>query len=1057
MRPVWRPGAAWALALAGSLLAWDAGADEAVPRFNRDVRPILSDNCYKCHGPDKAQRKAGLRLDDRAAALEAGAFEPGDAAASELVRRISSADPDERMPPPESNLSLTPEQIATLRAWVEGGAEYEPHWSFIPVADVAVPEVADPQGWIRNPIDAFVLQRLNQEGVAPSPSADPAALLRRVTLDLTGLPPTLEELDAFLADKRPDAYERVVERLLASSAYGERMAYDWLDAARYADSYGYQNDRNSAVWPWRDWVIRAFNRNLPYDRFITYQLAGDLLPEPTQDQVLATAFNRLHRQTNEGGSIEEEFRIEYVADRTQTVATAFLGLTMECARCHDHKFDPISQEDYYRFSAFFNNIDESGLYSHFTDAIPSPSLLLYGEGQEARHIELKHAASTREAAARVTAGESGARFAAWLADPDRAVPEAKPVVHFAFEELVDNKTPDSAAPERPAELKYAPESIEGVVGKAVRFSGDSSVESKEAANFERTDPFSLTQWLRCAAHPPHTVVAHRTMAETDAGSRGYELLLRDGKPTFSLVHFWPGNAVRVQAKQPLPLDEWVHVAVTYDGSSRADGVRIYVNGQEAALEVIRDNLFKTIRYEDPNSQPSLVLGARFRDAGFKDGAIDEFRVYDRALSALEVQGIVQGDGAAGRVKALVKTRGTDPTAEALLRGYFVAAVDEPTRAARNALKASREEESAFVQTLQEIMVMRELPERRQAYVLARGAYDQRTKPVEPGTPAAALPFPEEYPRNRLGLAQWMVDRRNPLTARVAVNRYWQLFFGRGLVLTQEDFGSQGQPPSHPDLLDYLAGRFMASGWDLKGLHRLIVTSATYRQASEPRPDLMERDPENALLARGPHTRLTAELLRDNALAASGLLVAKVGGPSVKPYQPAGLWEEVGPMSYTPDTGEGLYRRSLYTFWKRTSPPPSMLTFDATNREVCVVRREVTTTPLQALVLLNDPQFVEAARVLAERAATRHPEDARERVSAVFRTLTSRAPWPEELEVLCAAYEEQRALFAAAPDAAEAYREAGEKPVNAALDPVAVAATTAVAQAVMNFEEFQFKP
>ncbi len=1031
-----------------------AGAE---PSFNRVIRPILSENCFTCHGPDGAQRKAGLRLDDRSVALERDAFVPGNADESELIRRITSTDADEKMPPPDSNRSLTPEQIEALRAWIDGGAEYEPHWSFIPIPDTAPPAVDDPHGWIRNPIDAFVLERLRKEGIAPAPPADKATLLRRATFDLTGLPPTLEELDAFLADDSPDAYERAVDRLLASPAYGERMAYDWLDAARYADSYGYQNDRNSAVWPWRDWVIRAFNSNLSYDRFITYQLAGDLLPEPTQDQVLATAFNRLHRQTNEGGSIEEEFRLEYVADRTQTVATTMLGLTMECARCHDHKFDPITQRDFYEFSAFFNSIDEAGLYSHFTDAIPSPSLLLYDDEQRAAHEALKQAVDEREAAARAAVDGAEERFAAWEADPDRAVPSARPVVHFAFEDMAEEKTPDDAAPDRPAVLKWAPESVEGVVGRAVRFSGDSSVESEGAADFERTDAFTLALWLRRTEHVPHTVVVHRTLAETDAASRGYELLLRDGRPTFSLVHFWPGNAVRVQAAEPLRLGEWVHLAVTYDGSSRAAGVRIYVNGEPVALHAVRDNLFKTIRYENPEIKPALILGARFRDVGFKGGSIDEFYAFDRALSALEIQALARGEDAAARIDALRTAQPDAPETIELLREYYRAAVDEPLREARQALAAARAEEAAFVETLPEIMVMRELPQRRPAYLLARGAYDQKTVPVEPDTPDAVLPFPKEYPRNRLGLAQWLVDRRNPLTARVAVNRYWQLFFGQGLVLTQEDFGVQGRPPSHPELLDWLAGHFIASGWDLKGLHRLIVTSSTYRQASDVRPELEERDPGNVLLARGPHGRLTAELLRDNALAASGLLVPVVGGPSVKPYQPPGLWEEVGPMTYEPDTGDGLYRRSLYTFWKRTSPPPSMVTFDAPNREVCVVRREVTATPLQALVLLNDPQFVEAARALSERVTARHPDDVEGRVEALFRILTSRAPLPEELEVLCAAYNEQYAFFRAEPEGARAYLSVGEKPASTALDPVAVAAGTAVAQAVMNFEEFQFKP
>lgn len=1018
--------------------------------FNRTIRPILSDHCFQCHGPDKATRKAGLRLDERQSALDHGALVPGKPDASEIIKRITSADPEEVMPPPASNLKLTSEQIAQLRAWIEAGAEYQPHWAFMPVADTPLPVVDAPEGWRENPIDAFVLERLRREGIAPSGPADKATWLRRVTLDLTGLPPSLEALDAFLADQTPGAYERVVDGLLSSPAYGERMAYDWLDAARYADSYGYQNDRNSAVWPWRDWVIRAFNQNLPYDQFVIQQLAGDLLPSPTQDQMVATAFNRLHRQTNEGGSIDEEFRNEYVSDRTQTVATAFLGLTMECARCHDHKFDPITQQDYYQLSAFFNSIDESGLYSHFTDAIPSPSLLLYGEGQREEHLELKRAILAQEKAVDDAMRSAELRFEAWLADSRRVWPATTPSVHLDFESLEGDKTTDLARSDHPAKLKLEPERVDGAKGKAIRFSGENSVEIEGVADFERTDPFSMAMWIRVSRHVPYTVVAHHTMAASDAASRGYELLLIDGKPSFSLVHFWPGNALRVQAAEALPVGQWVHLAVTYDGSSRAYGVRLLVNGESMPFDVVRDNLFKTIRYDDPKGLPHLTLGARFRDVGFKEGALDEFQVYDRALSPAEVAALASG------ASLLDVVTGVDEASRDRARGYYLAAVDPLVTEARAALREARARESAFVQTLHEIMVMRELPQRRQAYVLTRGAYDQKALPVEPDVPEAILPFPTDYERNRLGLARWLVNRRNPLTARVAVNRYWQLFFGRGLVATQEDFGVQGQPPSHPELLDYLAARFMESGWDVKALHRLIVTSATYRQAPGPRLDLGDRDPANVLLAHGPHHRLQAELLRDHALAASGLLVPTVGGPSVKPYQPEGLWEEVGPMKYEPDSGEALYRRSLYTFWKRTSPPPSMVTFDATNREVCVVRREVTTTPLQALVLLNDPQFVEAARVLAESLTVRYPQDLRDRLVALFRTLTSRAPLSEELEVLMSAYEEQHRLFAVNPDLARAYACTGEKPSASSLDPVEVASTTAVAQVVMNFEEFQFR-
>ncbi|MCC6144738.1 MAG: DUF1549 domain-containing protein, partial [Candidatus Hydrogenedentes bacterium] len=533
-------------------------------QFNRDIRPILSDTCFACHGPDSATRKAGLRLDQRDVALEHKAIVPGDLTASELVERITSVDPDHRMPPPESNLSLTADEIARLQQWITEGAEYQPHWSLVPPPDmVPVPAVDAPTA-----IDAFVRARLQQEELAPSPEASKETLIRRLSFDLIGLPPTLEEIDAFLADDAPDAYEKLVDRLLASPAYGERMARDWLDVSRYADTFGYQNDIENEVWPWRDWVIRAFNDNLSYDDFIRWQLAGDLLDQPTQDQRLATAFNRLHRQTNEGGSVDEEFRVAYVGDRVETFANAFLGLTMQCARCHDHKFDPISQKDYFALSSFFDDIDESGLYSHFTKTAPSPSMLLYREGEQATHEELKAFITGAETEAEAARAKAADHIDAWLKDDRREVKEFEPVLHWPLESIAEGKTTDLADPKRPGAVSLNPATTDGRVGEAFLFDGENSVES-DAGDFERTDPFTIALWVKAPEHVPHTVVLHRTKAASDAASRGYELLLEEGKPTFSLVHFWPGNAIRVQAKEPIPVDTWTHIAIRYDGSSKA--------------------------------------------------------------------------------------------------------------------------------------------------------------------------------------------------------------------------------------------------------------------------------------------------------------------------------------------------------------------------------------------------------------------------------------------------------------------------------------------------------
>lgn len=1000
-------------------------ADDRSPVFNRVIRPILSDKCFKCHGPDSAARKADLRLDIRDVAVKAEAIVPGKPDNSLLVERVFSNDPQEVMPPPGSGKSLTADEKKLLRQWIAAGAEYQSHWSFIPVPkQIPVPSPQDGTKWVRNPIDAFVLERLQQAKIEPAAEASREKWLRRASFDLIGLPPTLEELDAFLADKTPAAYETAVDRLLKSTAYGERMANDWIDVARYADTFGYQSDRDMHVWPWRDWVIRAFNDNLPYDQFIVWQTAGDLLPDPTRDQYLATAFNRLHRQTNEGGSIEEEFRVAYIADRVNTNATAFLGLTFECCRCHDHKFDPLLQRDFYSLSAFFSNIDEHGLYSHFTETPPTPALLLYEGDQSARHQELLKKVREKEAElARVTA-EARQRFAQTTAAAPAA---AEPAAKFSFEDAKpagDNKP------------------VAGKIGQGLQFGGDDAFVCKGAGQFGRATPFSFALWLNPAEHKPRQMIFHRSVAAEDSAFRGYSLVLDNGHAVFSMIHFWPGNAIRVEAKAVLPIGQWTHVVVTYDGSSRAAGLAIYTNGQLAPLDVVRDKLTRDIVHRGEwgdSGAPELSLGARFRDSGFKGGIVDEFAVFNHELSPLEVAVIGGFDL---------------PTSESARFLHYVMHADEPYRAARAELLAARVAENDLVSQVRQIMVMKELPEPRPAHILRRGAYDSPGEIVGADTPASILPFPKDFPRNRLGLARWLVDDRNPLTARVTVNRYWQMFFGRGLVATSEDFGSQGQAPTHPELLDWLARHFIESGWNVKELCRLIVLSATYRQSTIPREvKLYADDPDNRLLGRGSRHRLPAEQIRDNALAVSRLLVGKIGGPSVMPYQPAGLWEESGTgKSYTQSHGEGLYRRSLYTFWRRTSPPPSMTAFDAVSREVCVARRERTATPLQSLILLNDPQFVEAARVLAEKLIKQETSTVDSRLTTAFRLLTSRAPSAAEVDILQKLYRDQREHFAKTPEDAKALLAVGEMPRDEKLDMSDVAALAMVVKMLLNFDE-----
>lgn len=727
--------------------------------FNFHVKPILSDRCFKCHGMDDQTREAGLRLDTKEGAFMAlgnakdhYAIIPNDAENSTLVERIYTADPTSVMPPPESNLKLTDFEKALLKKWIAQGAQWKKHWSFIPIQKPTVPKVED-EDWGHNEIDHFILRKLENNGIKPSPLASKEMLIRRLTFDLTGLPPSLEEVDNYLNDDSTDAYEKVVDRLLASQAYAERMTTEWLDLARYADTHGYQDDLERTMWPWRDWVIHAYAKNMPFDEFVRWQLAGDMLPDPSKEQIIATAFNRNHKITQEGGVIPEEYRTEYVADRAQTFGTAFLGLTMECARCHDHKYDPISQENYYQLFSFFNNVPEHGLIEKY-GGIPDPSIIL-----------------TKE-----------------------------------------------------------------------------------------------------------------------------------------------------------------EMATTLS----------FINNLDTVPEV-------------------------------------------------------------------------------------------------------------------QLLVMDEMEEPRQTYVLNRGAYDQPTVAVKPKTPESISSFPKELPRNRLGLADWLLSKENPLMARVTVNRFWQLIFGQGIVGTPDDFGNQGSLPTHPELLDWLATYFMDNEWNVKQTIKYIVQSSTYQQSAKIRPELLEIDPDNELLARAPRTRLSAEMIRDHALATSGLLVKKVGGPSVKPYQPEGLWAEKtgggggSTAKYIEDDGEKLYRRSLYTFWKRTVPPPSMMTFDAASRDFCTVKRQNTSTPLQALVLMNDPQILEACRVMAYQAIEKN-ENLDDRIAYMFRKATSRRPNAEELDILVDYYKEELQQFESQPENAAEYLTVGVYQQKEVLSIPEMAAYTIVANAIFNLDE-----
>jgi hypothetical protein len=1007
--------------------------------YARDVLPILSDACYHCHGPDEKARKAGLRFDtkDGAYRVKNGAtvFTPDKSGVSEIVRRITSSDPDEQMPPEDGVRKLTPAQIDTLKRWVEQGATWGVHWAFIAPRRPEIPKTSR-RDWVRDPIDAFVLARLEKEKLTPSTEADRATLIRRVTFDLTGLPPTSAEVQAFIDDKSLNAYENVVDRLLASPRYGERMAVEWLDVARFADTHGYQMDRERPTWPYRDWVIAAFNDNLPFDQFTTWQLAGDLLPNATKKQRLATAFNRMHMQNEEGGVIEEEFRVAYVVDRVNTMGTAWLGMTLECSRCHDHKYDPISQKDFYSLFAFFQNIDESGQTSYFTASTPVPTMLLSSDEQDAKLAELEAqiAAKGKQLDALSNDSAVAGEFDKWLASREQ-LPARLPglVAAYSFDEIKDGKVANAVDPAKPAKTHDNPTIAAGMA----KLDGENGFSFRDVGHFSRVDPFSLSLWLQTTELLPRQTVVHHSRAPIDAGSRGYELLLESGRVAFGLHHMWPGNSLKVVTQRAIKPGELTHVLVSYDGSSRAAGVRIYLNGAVEELEIIRDGLWKDITYD--GGEPDLAIGYRFRDNGFKGGTVDEFQVYNRALTPLEA--------------AHVAGKAADGAERGALLEYYLANVDTRAKSLRDELHALRKQQRDTIEPIPEAMVMKEMPRPKPAYVLKRGAYDAPGDPVSADTPASMPPFPGDQPRNRLGFAKWLLAPDHPLTARVTVNRIWQQMFGRGIVETSDNFGSQGAQPTHPELLDYLARTFVDDmHWDVKRLLKTIAMSATYRQASRTSPELLARDPANHLLARGSARRLSAEMLRDQALSLSGLLVEKLGGPSVRPYQPDGLWDvAMGKPQYGQSHGPDLYRRSLYTFWKRTVPPPAMVAFDAADRSYCTVKRQTTSTPLQALALLNDPQIVEAARFIAQRMLKEAGAIPEARVTWMFHAITGQNPTAKELPILVQLMDEQRKLFASEPKASAKLLAVGEAKPDATLNADDLAAGTMLAIALLNHD------
>ncbi len=1030
--------------------------------FNIHVKPILSDKCFLCHGPDKAKQKAGLRLDIEEYAKSelpenpgAYAISPGSLKHSELYHRIISNDQEILMPSPESNLSLTAYEKAVIVKWIEDGAEYKPHWAFIPPAKPVPPVVTN--GKVNNPIDNFIIHKLKQNGLKSANEAEKEVLLRRLSLDLTGLPPTIEEIDGFVNDHTEDAYEKQVDRLLASSHYGEKMAADWMDLARFADTHGYTVDRYRDASPWRDWVIKSFNENIPYDQFVTWQLAGDLLENPTKDQMIATGFNRLHQQNMEGGIVDEEFRVAYVSDRTDVLGQGFMALTLGCAKCHDHKYDPVSQKEYYQLYSFFNNVNEAGQISFNSDDIPVPTMLLPTEEQEEIIAYLEKTVEEQEIRVTSTLSKEQSRFQNWLEaggyqslKPE--IPQKELMGYFQLNGVLNNATSpfQTAKMERQGSKEEFPLFTEGLFNKGLKLNGDAWLDLDRIGIFKRNESFSIGLWVNVPENIKEGVIFHKNNGSRLFNYKGYHLNIRENYIEVMLAHTWPDNSLVKVSTVQLPKEEWVHLMITYDGSSQADGLTLYMNGEALKTVTEFDNLYKDIIYhsvekgEYHKNEPGLQIGARWRGKGIGGAVVDEILVYGRELSPVEVLMI----GAKEKLKSLASTPINSMTNQQLaqLKDYYIKHFSSDYESSQKLLESSRGVLVDSIQNVKEVMVMKEMSGRRKAYVLERGLYDTYGEEVFPNTPESILKWKDEFPKNRLGLSQWLFDEKHPLTARVAVNRYWQQYFGRGIVRTTEDFGNQGELPSHPELLDWLAVHFMESGWNIRALQKLIVMSATYRQSSITTEELRDKDPQNILLARGPTNRMSSEMLRDNALLASGLLNDEIGGKSIKPYQPEGLWS-MNSGTYEQDSGANLYRRSLYVFWKRTVPHPTLATFDQPERVECTVKRQKTNTPLQALVLLNDPTFIEASRAIGE-TITKH-ESSRKGIIEAYQRLTGIQPKPTEVELLVKVQEEEYTKFANDKERSKGWLNSGEYLIDPSLDADLVAANTIVASIIIN--------
>jgi hypothetical protein len=1038
--------------------------------FNQHVKPILSDKCFLCHGPDKGKIKGGLQLHLPELAYKEStespgkfAIKPGNLKKSDLVHRILTDDPKLIMPEPGSHLTLSAYEKAVLIKWIEDGAEYKEHWAFIKPVKHQAPKVKN-KDQVANPIDNFVLAPLELKGMKLSDKADKEILLRRASLDVTGLLPTLEEIDAFVNDTSENAFEKQIDRLLATTAYGEQRTLDWMDLARYADTHGYSVDWFREVSPWRDWVIKSFNENMPYDKFILWQMAGDMLPNATREQKLATTFNRLHPQNLEGGIIDEEFRSEYVSDRTATVSQAFLGLTVACAKCHDHKYDPISQKDHFEMYSFFNNVNETGLIP-WDLATPVPTMLLTTDEEEKLMTYLKTLVDVNENTIKKVVQSESEKATSWISKegyksinvnnkPSGLVAD----IDFNQKKLI-NKIPNTSNKNIRMQQQFADSQKqvykEGASGYGLHMDGDTWMDLDKIGVYKRNESFSIGIRVFVPKDLENGVIFHKMQGPELHSYRGYHLNIKDNKIEALLAHVWPDNAIVTQSLIDIPKEKWVQLTMTYDGSSKASGVNIYLDGKRLETETMVDNLYKDIIFQNQSigiykgkTEPGLRIGAIWRGKGLVNGIVDDLLVFNRELSGLEVLQIANNN----QLKTLISKSNTklSESETKLLKAFFVSTKSSNYMVSLKELEKARATYVDSVENIKEIMVMKEMEKPRQAYVLDRGQYDAPTDSVFPDAPERIFPFPDSLPKNRIGFSKWLTHPDNPLTARVTVNRYWQNIFGRGIVATSEDFGNQGELPSHPKLLDWLAIEFMESGWDVKKLHKLILMSNTYQQSSLASAELLAKDKDNILLARGSANRLSGEMLRDNVLFASGLLSKKIGGESVSPYQPPDLWKVNGD-TYHQGSGEDLYRRSMYTIWKRTVPHPTLATFDAPTRDLCTTRRQETNTPLQALVLLNDPTFVEASRVLGKIMTTYNSID--ESISNAYRKLTGRTIKPKELLILKSLQESELEKFRKNGAKAEGWISLGENVLDAKDDKALIAANAVVASTIMNSDAF----